>query len=63
MAGAVVDQVAAAKQAWVRAVAAREVETYAVQVKEAAEASAELARRMQAVGNFNKLQAARQHLF
>ena len=63
MAGAVVDHVAGAKQAWVRAIAAREVEAYAVQVKDAAEASAELARRMQAVGNFTKLQAARQHLF
>jgi outer membrane protein TolC len=63
MAGAVVDQVASAKQAWVRAVAAREIEVYAVQVKDAAEASAELARRMQRVGNFTKLQAARQHLF
>lgn len=63
MAGAVVDQVSNAKQAWVRAVAAREVEVYAVQVKDAAEASAELARRMQSVGNFTKLQAARQHLF
>ena len=63
MAGAVVDQVSAARQAWVRAVAAREVETYAAQVKDAAEASAELARRLQSVGNFTKLQAARQHLF
>ena len=63
MAGAIVDQVAAARQAWVRAVAAREIELYATQVKDAAEASAELARRMQAVGNFTKLQAARQHLF
>lgn len=63
MAGAIVDQATAARQAWVRAVAAREVESYAVQVKEAAEASAELARRMQQVGNFTKLQAARQHLF
>lgn len=63
MAGAVVDQVANARQAWVRAVAAREIEAYAVQVKDAAEASAELARRMQRVGNFTKLQAARQHLF
>ncbi|TWO68699.1 TolC family protein [Caenimonas sedimenti] len=63
MAGAIVDQAANARQAWVRAVAAREVEVYAVQVKEAAEASAELARRMQQVGNFTRLQAARQHLF
>jgi len=63
MAGTVVDQVSAARQAWVKAVAARQVETYAVQVKDAAEASAELARRLQSVGNFTKLQAARQHLF
>jgi outer membrane protein TolC len=63
LAGAIVDEAAAAKQAWVRAVAAREAEAYAVQVKDAAEASAELARRMQRVGNFSKLQAARQHLF
>jgi len=63
LAGAVIDQVFAARQAWVNAVAARQIETYAVQVKDAAEASAELARRMQDAGNLNKLQAARQHLF
>lgn len=63
MAGAVIDQVSAARQAWAKAVAAREIEAYALQVKEAAEASAELARRLQSVGNFTRLQAARQHLF
>lgn len=63
MAGAIVDRATLARQAWVRAVAAREAEVYAVQVKAAAEASAELARRMQQVGNFTRLQAARQHLF
>ncbi len=63
MAAAIVEQVAAARQAWVKAVAAREVETYAAQVKDAADASAELASRMQRVGNFSRLQAARQHLF
>ncbi len=62
-AGAIVDQASAARQAWVRAVAARETLVYAEQVREAADASAELARRMQRVGNFTKLQAARQHLF
>lgn len=51
------------KQAWIRAVAANEAEKYAKQVSDAAHASAELARRMQMVGNFTKLQAARQHLF
>ena len=63
MAGAIVDQAMGARQAWVRAVAARQSEAYAVQVQDAAEASAELARRMQQAGNFNRLQAARQHLF
>lgn len=63
MAGAIVDQVEGARRAWVSAVAAREVETYAFQVMEAAQASAELARRMQQVGNFTRLQAARQQLF
>lgn len=63
MAGVIVDQATAARQAWVRAVAAREAEVYAVHVRDAAQASAELARRMQQVGNFTKLQAARQHLF
>ncbi|MGQ0656271.1 MAG: TolC family protein, partial [Betaproteobacteria bacterium] len=43
------------RKAWFTAVAARESARYAEQVKEAAEASAELARRMAAVGNFPKL--------
>ena len=59
----VVDQVSAVRQAWVRAVAAKQSLVYAEQVKQAAEASAELARRMQLVGNFTKLQRARQHAF
>ena len=63
MAGTIVDQVSAARRAWVMAVAAREIEIYATQVRDAADASAELARRMQSVGNFTKLQSARQHLF
>ena len=63
MAGSIVDHVSATRQAWVRAVAARETLTYAGQVRDAADASAELARRLQRVGNFTKLQAARQHLF
>ncbi|MGE4243639.1 TolC family protein [Ramlibacter sp.] len=63
MAASIVEQASAARRAWIDAVAAHEIETYATQVKDAAEASAELARRMQQVGNFTKLQAARQHLF
>jgi outer membrane protein TolC len=59
----VVDHVNAVRQAWVRAVAAQQTLTYAQQVFQAAEASAELARRMQQVGNFTRLQRARQQAF
>ncbi|MDH4396187.1 MAG: TolC family protein [Limnobacter sp.] len=51
------------RKAWVKAVAAKQHLAYAQQVRESAEASAELARRMQTVGNFNKLDRARQQLF
>ncbi|MGJ7580458.1 TolC family protein [Variovorax sp. RHLX14] len=61
--GVVVDQVTGVRQAWVRAVAAQQSVRYAEQVSESAEASAELARRMQSVGNFSKLQRARQQVF
>ena len=47
------------RKAWVTALAAEETVRYMRQVKQAAEASAELARRMEQVGNFNKLQRAR----
>ena len=59
----VVEQVTQVKQAWVRAVAAQQSLRYAEQVNESAAASAELARRMQQVGNFSKLQRARQQAF
>ena len=59
----VVDQVTQVRQAWVRAVAAQQSLQYAEQVKQSAEASAELARRMQLIGNFSKLQRARQQVF
>ncbi|MDH6590365.1 outer membrane protein TolC [Variovorax sp. TBS-050B] len=59
----VVDQVTQVRQAWVRAVAAQQMLTYAEQVHRAAQASAELARRMQRIGNFSKLQRARQQVF
>ncbi len=59
----VVEKVTQARQAWVAALAARQSLTYAQQVSDSAEASAELARRMLAVGNFNKLQRARQQAF
>jgi outer membrane protein TolC len=51
------------RRAWYRTVAARESARYAEQVKEAAEASAELARRMASAGNFSKLDQAREQVF
>lgn len=59
----VVDMVTQVRQAWVRAVAAGQTLTYAQQVFESAEASAELARRMQSVGNFNRITRAREQSF
>ena len=59
----VVGHVTQVRQAWVRAVAATQTLQYASQVNSAALAGAELARRMQQVGNFNKLQRARQQAF
>jgi outer membrane protein TolC len=63
LSASVVDQVTQVRQAWVRAVAAQQTLQYARQVTTAAQASAELARRMQQVGNFTKLQRARQQAF
>lgn len=51
------------RKAWVNAVAAEETVRYMRQVQQAAEASAELARRMAQVGNFNKLQQLREQSF
>ncbi len=59
----VVGEVTEIRQAWVAAVAAQQSHGYARQVFESAEASAELARRMYTVGNFTKLQRARQQSF
>ena len=51
----VVEQVTQVRQTWVRAVAAQQTLEYANQVNRSAQASAELARRMQQVGNFTRL--------
>jgi outer membrane protein TolC len=59
----VVRLVAEVRQAWVRAVAARQMAAYYGDVREAAEAGAELARRMQSVGNFSRLQRAQHQAF
>ena len=63
MTSEVVDQVTRVRQAWVRTVAAEQSYRYAGQVLASAEASAELARRMESVGNFNKLTRARHQAF
>ncbi len=59
----VVEQVTQVRQGWVRAVTAQQTLQYAEQVNRTAQASAELAKRMQQVGNFTKLQRARQQAF
>ena len=63
LSASVVEQVTQVRQAWVRAVAASQTLQYAEQINTTAEAGAELAKRMQQVGNFNKLQRARQQVF
>ena len=63
LSASVIEQVTQTRQAWVRAVASSQVLQYASQINTTAEASAELAKRMQQVGNFNKLQRARQQAF
>lgn len=59
----VVDEITRIRQAWVRAVSAQQNLIYAQQVNDVSKVSAELARRMQSVGNFTKLQRARQQAF
>lgn len=59
----VVEQVTQVRQGWVRAVTAQQTLQYADQVNRTAQASAELAKRMQQVGSFTKLQRARQQAF
>jgi len=51
------------RKAWVAAVAAEESVRYTRQVRDASDASAELARRMARAGNWNKLQQAREQGF
>ncbi|MCW5661893.1 MAG: TolC family protein [Burkholderiaceae bacterium] len=63
VAASVLSLAADTRKAWVQAVAAEESVRYSMQVMQAAEASAELARRMAQVGNFNRLQQAREQSF
>jgi outer membrane protein TolC len=52
-----------ARRAWIDAVAAEEAFNYAKQVREVADAGAELAQRMAAVGNWSRLAQAREQSF
>ncbi len=63
MAMSVLSLAADTRKAYFTALAAEETVRYMRQVKQAADASAELARRMEQVGNFNKLQRAREQSF
>jgi outer membrane protein TolC len=60
---ATLDVAADTRRAFYSAVAAQESVKYMERVQESAEASAELARRMASVGNFSKLDRAREQVF
>ena len=51
------------RKAWITAVAAQQTAIYMRDVKDAADASGELARRMARVGNWRRLQQAREQVF
>ena len=63
LASDIVGRAADLRKAWVEAVVARQTLAYWREVLIAAEASAELARRMQGVGNFSRLQRAHKQVF
>ncbi|WP_338849246.1 TolC family protein [Massilia sp. W12] len=63
LAAQIASRIGEIRQSWVQAVAAEQQSRYAQDVLEFAQAGAELARRMQAAGNFSELQRAREHLF
>lgn len=59
----VVSEITEVRNAWTKAVAAQQLEDFARQVHASADASAEMGRRLEAVGNFSRLQRARQQVF
>jgi outer membrane protein TolC len=63
MAADIMQVAADTRRAWISAIAAQQSAAYAEQVKEAAEAASELARRMVKAGNFSKLDQAREQAF
>ncbi|MCC8405613.1 TolC family protein [Paraburkholderia sp. MMS20-SJTN17] len=62
-ANAMLSVAADARKAYVNAVAAQQAASYAAQVRDSAEAGAELALRMREAGNFSKLDYAREQAF
>jgi outer membrane protein TolC len=58
-----ISEVTQVRQAWVNAVAAQQSLAYAKQVFDTAEASAELAKRLQSVGNYSRLARVKQQVF
>jgi outer membrane protein TolC len=63
VAGRMLDVAAMTRTSWIEAVAGEERVRYLAQVKIAAEASAELASRMERAGNFNRLDRMREEVF
>ena len=63
LAGDVLRAAGAARTAWIEAVATDQAARHADQVRDAAEAAGELARRLEAAGNFSALQRARTEAF
>lgn len=63
LSNAVIEEVLSVRRAWVEAIASSQNLEYAHQVFDSAEASAELAYRMESVGNFSRLDRARQQSF
>ena len=63
LAAQVLEAARQARGTWVRAVSAQQALAYAQQVQDAAEAGGQLARQMEAAGNFGALQRAREQAF
>lgn len=59
----VVSEITEVRNAWTKAVAAQQLEDFARQVHVSADASAEMGRRLESVGNFSRLERARQQVF
>ena len=59
----VVSEITEVRNAWTKAVAAQQLEDFTRQVHVSADASAEMGQRLEAVGNFSRLQRARQQVF